>query len=189
MVFDRAGSRLRCRLGRVRPPAVVNEVFRLVQGQGSTIPRSADREVTGMANDLKKRLTSRTGAQDGNGCLPWVGGLRSNGYGTFAVKRDGKWTQTTAHRIAYQVFVGEIPNEHEVDHLCGNRRCVNPDHLEAVTLQENRRRRNENKTHCKHGHAYTEANTRIQHGADGYDCRVCRTCENARHRLNYRKVA
>jgi hypothetical protein len=79
---------------------------------------------------------------DSSGCWFWTGGTRSNGYGTFAVKRpDGQWTQTTAHRFAYLDQVGPIPTGYEADHLCRVRRCVRPDHLEAVTVLENRRRR------------------------------------------------
>lgn len=75
------------------------------------------------------------------GCWLWVGGTRTNGYGMFAVKNGTRWTQTTAHRFAYQVCVGAIPDGFEVDHLCRRRNCVRPEHLEAVTVAENRRRR------------------------------------------------
>lgn len=80
--------------------------------------------------------------QSDNGCWEWLGMVRDNGYGSFAVKRpDGRWTYTTAHRATYVDQVGPIPDGWEIDHLCRNRGCVRPDHLEAVTVQENRRRR------------------------------------------------
>lgn len=75
------------------------------------------------------------------GCWFWVGGIRAAGYGTFAIKRGKRWTQTTASRVAYQLYVGPIPDGFEVDHLCRSRPCVRPDHLEAIPLAENRRRR------------------------------------------------
>jgi len=77
-----------------------------------------------------------------SGCWEWRGGTRKNGYGSFAIRKlDGVWTQTTSHRWAFVDQGGVIPDGYEVDHLCRNRPCVRPDHLEAVTLQENRRRR------------------------------------------------
>lgn len=76
-------------------------------------------------------------------CWRWLGGVKANGYGMFAIKRDNRWTKANAHRYAYELFVGPIPDEWEVDHLCRVRSCVNPDHLEVVTLRENRRRRQE----------------------------------------------
>jgi hypothetical protein len=60
----------------------------------------------------------------------------------FAIKNvSGSWTQSTSHRFSYQTMVGDIPVGYEVDHLCRVRNCVRPDHLEAVTVAENRRRR------------------------------------------------
>ena len=106
----------------------------------------------------------------------WIGGKKAAGYGQFAIKRDGKWTKEVAHRYAYMLWVGPIPEGFEIDHVCKTRSCVRPDHLEAVPLVENRRRRNAHNaygpdaTHCRAGHAYS---IRGRH-SDGH-CAACRS--------------
>ncbi len=108
-----------------------------------------------------------------NGCWNWIGHIARNGYGTLCV--DGK--TTAAHRASYGAFVGPIPTGLDIDHLCRNRKCCNPQHLEAVTRSVNVLRaskRGAYKTHCVHGHPYDEANTGLRKDRPGQ--RYCRAC-------------
>lgn len=105
-------------------------------------------------------------------CWEWTGALDRTGYGAF--KYLGK--KINSHRFSYRHYKGEIPKGLDVDHRCRIRKCVNPEHLEAVTRKINVARglsSQERKTHCIHGHAYTPENTyRYPSGA-----RECRTCK------------
>lgn len=92
----------------------------------------------------------------GEGCWVWVGAIQSKGYGSF-------WSNgrsTLAHRVSYRDLVGEIPDGETLDHLCRNLRCVNPDHLEPVTREENLRRKALAITHCRRGHSLPPQATR-----------------------------
>ena len=108
------------------------------------------------------------------GCWEWTASITPKGYGQFYF--DGGMRQ--AHRVAYTLLRGPIPVGLQIDHLCRNRKCVNPDHLEPVTPKVNTARGITNdwqreKTHCPQGHAYDEQNTYKWRGQ-----RSCRTCRN-----------
>lgn len=105
------------------------------------------------------------------GCWEWQGALQLNGYATMSTGGRPK----RAHRVSYEAFVGPIPEGLQIDHLCRNRCCVNPEHLEPVTPMENTRRAM--RTHCVNGHEFDSANTWMHKGK-----RYCRECRRQRVR-------
>lgn len=123
-----------------------------------------------------------------SGCLQWLGGVTETGYGVFFVAKTPRKKFARAHRWSYEYHVGPIPTGLVLDHLCRNRACVNPDHLEPVTQQVNVLRgespsaTNAKTTHCPFGHPYGGQNLYVT--PDG--CRACRECKRQRDR-RYRR--
>lgn len=108
-------------------------------------------------------------------CWLWLGTVsKKNGYAKFQVYRAG----ALAHRVAYEIANGPIPEHREVMQTCNNRLCVNPAHLKLRTRAERELR----KTHCVHGHEFTQANTRYT----GTGARLCRTCKREWERTHPR---
>jgi hypothetical protein len=102
-------------------------------------------------------------------CLIWPGNKLPRGYG---MVRDGKSMRTT-HSVVFEHEHGPVPKSLEIDHLCSNPGCVNLEHLEAVSRQENMRRAVARRTHCRSGrHEITPENTYSRHGRRG-QCRPC----------------
>jgi len=126
-------------------------------------------------------------------CWEWTGCINAGGYGHATWHRK----PIRAHRLMYAWLVAPLPpctrqrTDVEMDHLCKNRKCCNPAHLELVTKQVNMSRVNwratkkATQTHCIHGHEYTPENTiwRCQGKA-----RACRTCVRASQKQTYRKL-
>lgn len=118
-------------------------------------------------------------------CWIWEA-YKSMGYGKF-IFNNQRWE---AHRFCYTLFKGEIPFDKELDHLCRNPACVNPDHLEAVSHRENILRgntlpsKNILKTDCPFGHEYSINNTRI--GTNG--ARYCKLCDKKKNHEQYLKI-
>ena len=117
-------------------------------------------------------------------CWLWIG-AKTEGYGLLSV--EGR--NVLAYRLSYELVVGSIPAGLTLDHLCRVPACVNPAHLEPVTMRENILRgigpaaRRARQTHCIHGHPFDEANTRIRKNGT----RQCRRC-NA-DRMVARRIA
>lgn len=120
-----------------------------------------------------------------SGCWNWTGALRK-GYASFRVGShlDGTRKTVYAHRFVWEQIHGPIPQELQIDHLCRNPRCVNPEHMELVTARANTLRGNTitannlKKTHCHRGHEFTPENTYTFRGM-----RHCRACQ----RINLRQ--
>ena len=113
-------------------------------------------------------------------CWEWKGSVNTSGYGQHGSHKMPN-SETLAHRKFYVMAHGPIPKGMQIDHLCRNKLCVNPDHLEAVNPKENLMRAptqvttvNANKTHCIHGHEFNEVNTRI-HKSGKRECIPCKS--------------
>jgi hypothetical protein len=124
-------------------------------------------------------------------CWEWTGWKTQHGYGNFPPShRSQKQTRRLAHAWAWEYLIGPIPDGMQLDHRCGNTSCVNPDHLEVVTQQENIRRShnpmamNARKTHCPKGHPYDEENTRVYaRPGSKYASRYCLACRQSSARV------
>ena|SRR5215831_11213550 len=120
-----------------------------------------------------------------NSCWEWAGKPKSNGYGSITIKRKPH----IAHRVIYEFSIGKIQDGMELDHLCRNRICVNPNHLEPVTHLENMLRGvgivavASRKTHCPKGHPLSGDNLHPYYLKRGH--RQCKIC----HMENCRKAA
>lgn len=149
-----------------------------------------------MADAVIERFKRKIMVMPETNCWLWLGSItkpsgkrpRGGGYGLF---QNGEKLEL-AHRFSYKYYKGPIEKPLVIDHLCRNRNCVNPGHLEAVTHSENVRRglsptiiaavsakRAAKRAHCPNGHQYTTGNTYIQISSRDGEYRVCKICRKA----------
>lgn len=136
------------------------------------------------ALNTAESVWSRLSIPHPTACWTFVGGLSSRGYGQFFYA--GRLH--TAHIVTWELTRGPVPAGLQLDHLCRNRACANPAHLDLVTGLENVSRspiHNGTKAACPQGHPYSGGNLRVR-PSDG--ARLCRTCQNAESRGRKRRV-
>jgi len=133
-------------------------------------------------NFLSKILKTKT-------CWEWTGCISPQGYGVFSYwdKKSQRGVSKPAHRISWELFRNEIPKDLTIDHICRNRKCVNPDHLEPVSMKTNIRRGispsaiNFRKKKCIRGHVFQIRN-------NGYrDCSACHVIRKAKRRVQIKE--
>lgn len=144
------------------------------------------------ADSIEERILEKVSPEPNTGCWLWTGYTNGAGYGVLEIKDQ----PFRAHRLSYELFIGPIPEGLTLDHLCRVRCCVNPHHLEPVTIGDNvlrgdartvsRARRAFNVstiTHCANGHEWTDVNTSYYSSGS----RRCLTCCREHCREYYRK--
>jgi HNH endonuclease len=163
------------------------KVFRSKTDAEAYLPLIDERPLKGPGRlreprDLRLRIRDSVIIDDATGCWIWQRKcMKRDRYGLMTVAKRTR----LAHRVAYEAFVGPIPDGLQLDHLCRNRPCVNPAHLEPVTSRENVLRSpiaqaalNAAKTHCPRGHEYTSENTYLCGPYKRW--RLCRRCMRER---------
>lgn len=134
---------------------------------------------------VAERFAEKWMPEPNSGCWLWLAGVNNKGYAQIPV---GLSVSAPAHRVAYELYRGPIPDGLFIDHLCRTRSCVNPWHLEPVTNRENLMRGfgaaaiNARKTHCDQGHEFTPANTYVRNNTGYRGCRACHRAEMAAQR-------
>lgn len=191
-ICQECGNQSKRPLTRDRCPTCYSRLLRALKKAGTFESRY---KRSRLPRSLRERMLQKTTPGWG-GCVIWTGGT-SDGYAVISVSSLDR----VAHRALYEILLGPVPEGMELDHTCHtealdcpggqciHRRCINPHHLEPVTSEENKRRgrspmaANALKTHCPHGHEYSEDNTYQK--PNGH--RICRECRRIQYQAAYVK--
>lgn len=139
---------------------------------------------------LPIRIQVKIKINKNTGCWDWLACLDKHGYGRLMWRKEDKWRCQFSHRVVFQLLRGQSPPE--LDHLCRNHKCCNPDHLESVSHKVNMQRGKilegarvyfDNITHCPKGHPYSGDNLYIFITKKGYRNRMCRICRRESKRM------
>ena len=156
--------------------------YRRWQRHGDPLANNRPEMVIGT---LAERFWPKVAVAGPEDCWLWLGTKNRAGYGS--IGRGGRGGGFTgAHRAAYELTHGPIAEGLTIDHLCRNKSCVNPSHLEPVTQKENNNRGpgpNATKTHCKQGHPFDAANTIYRKDRNMRQCKTCLYAAVKRYRI------
>lgn len=132
------------------------------------------------------RFKRLIGKPDENGCWPWIGCRKKDGYGVFGVMLPtGYRTTALAHRVSFVLFRGALNTDLELHHECENKSCVNPNHTRQITRADhmligtNLAAINSRKTECPQGHPLSGDNLKLDKGNNGRVRRRCKICASA----------
>ena len=147
-------------------------------------------DITGLPANMRSKiaLTPPPRPDLADHCWTWQNATSKQGSGCFAIDSKSR----LAHRVAYEKLVGPVPDDLQIDHLCRNRKCCNPAHLEPVTHLENARRgERAQRTHCARGHELSGQNLIASTPKGRHPRRECRACRLRRDSASRhkRKVA
>lgn len=153
------------------------------------VPNTNPSSIVGSITDREIRnFYTKISFNEDNWCWEFTGHIDRYGYGNFGTKFGRK-----AHRFSFQLHNGDLVNGLSIDHLCNNKKCCNPEHLDQVSITENLKRAshqistiNSQKTHCIRNHSLTGYNLISYNTKEGKK-RMCRTCKNMTSRIS-RKI-
>ena len=139
---------------------------------------------------LPNRFWSKCVPEPNSGCWLWIASTNRLGYGHFNPCSEDKGRSWLAYRFAYEALIGVVPSGLVLDHLCRLPCCVNPLHLEPVTVRENCRRgiKGVLTTHCPKGHPYSDANTYHTIYSNGWQSRRCKICVRTAARAKWQST-